>query len=944
MSGSQLIKDKPQLTGFEILDKLGEGGAARVYLARQISQDRLVAIKCLRPDRLDDDSLLRLSLEATTLARISYSGIVTIHDVIADDSGLFMVMEYLSGGTLRERLERPLDLGQALEITISLARALDYAHEQGIIHRDLKPGNILFRDDGTPVITDFGIVYYLDTRQSQRLTQAGTFLGTPTYLSPEQIRGEPGSCQSDLYALGIVMYEMLTGKAPFCGDTIQSVIYGHLSQSPAPLPAYLAPLQPILDQLLAKQQADRFASGRALIESLKSILQANPSLLKEAARHPALSVPEQLKALGLTGSDDQATLVIPVRSSLPAMRKWMPAMLAVALVTVIGLLAYRSFDLVFEATVNNTPSDTATDEIAFRSELTLAVLPFTDMSANRDQGYFADGLAEELLNLLAGVDGLSVTARTSAFTMRDRELTVSEIGQRLGVAHVLQGSVRKSGHRLRISAQLIDTSSGFYLWSQAYDRVLEDVFEIQDEIAQSIAQALRVRLTASVIGTNNLEAYDLYLKAINLIDSRQPEKLMQARQLLDDALQLDPDYAPALAASGELWLHLSNRPSAYGDIPVDEADAAAVRDLEKALSLNPNLAEAHAAMGLLAILSGDTVNAGSSLARALELNPSLAGASNWQAGMLQAHGMANEALRVRTRFALLDPLFPVNRSNLAIAQRLAGQYAAAERTSSRLQTEFPDNHLGWMSMLVVLTDQGRLADAVAASGQALALDPDRFLNRLYSERLYFKLAEFEQSAAMSVGYYQARALLGSGQIEEARQLARQQMDQPPDNLAALIGLIEFLALAGLHQDVLDLVAALWGDAATLDSQMPKTSMIGDALAPLAIAQRGLGLEDELADTLAIWRMSLEMMQANGNGSTPFHFAQARYHALAGQREPALSDLTEAIGRGYRNPLLGSDPAFADLHDDPEFIELVERVVDQINAERAQLNLAPFKPR
>jgi eukaryotic-like serine/threonine-protein kinase len=936
------MSDRPQLQGFEILRQLGEGGAARVYLARQHSLDRHVAIKCLRQDRIDDDALARLSLEATTLAKLTYPGIVAVHDVITEDAGVFMVMEYLPGGSLRDHLKTPMSLRQALLITVQLARALEHAHDHGLVHRDLKPENVLFRENDTPVITDFGIVFHLDTRQSQRLTERGTIIGTPTYLSPEQISGKRASAQSDLYSLGVMLYEMLSGKPPFQGETTNAIIYGHLSQAPPPLPEPFSPLQPVLDNLLAKEPEERFGSAQGFLEALKETLRANVTLLDEAVNQPSLSVPERLHALGLTTGENQTTQPMDARRSPKRSRGWLSVAVVVAGVLVIGgFSVHLGLDR-----LPGIPSDTvangdSSDEVTSPPEPTIAVLPFADMSPDRDQEYFADGLAEELLNLLAGVEELQVTARTSSFAFRGREVSIPEIGQTLGVGHILQGSVRKSGDRLRITAQLIDTATGFYVWSETYNRVPEDVFKVQDEIADSIARALQVTLTAGAVGTESLEAYDLYLRARGLIHSRDPDKLRQARRLLDRALSLDPDYAPALAASGELWLHLSDRVSAYGDVPVAEADEAARRDLERALELNSDLAEVHAALGLLATLNNDTESAKVHLSEALGKNPSLAGANNWKAGMLQRKGKASEALAIRQRSVDLDPLFPVNRSNLAFAQRFVGDYVAAEQTGRELQDEFPESHFGWMSMISVLFDQGRLADAVDSSRRALELEPDRVLNRLYSEALYYRLADYEQVLEVSVGYYESRALIALGRVEEGLDRAFRRLGEP-GHIAAVFGLMEGLALIGRYQELLDL-ATQGGeaDAAMLEQLISKTTMVGDALAPLAIAQYGLGLEDELAETLAVWRESLADMDKHGNASTPFRFAQARYHAIAGERSTALARLAEAIDMGYRDPLLIRAPAFVRFHDDPEFVALAERMVDLINAERAELDMPPL---
>jgi serine/threonine protein kinase len=927
------MSNRPQLEGFEILQQLGEGGAARVYLARQHSLDRHVAIKCLRQDRIDDDALARLSLEATTLARLTYPGIVAVHDVVTRDDGVFMVMEYLPGGSLRDHLDGSISLARALQITVQLARALEYAHDHGLVHRDLKPENILFRDNEMPVITDFGIVFHLDTRQSQRLTQSGTIVGTPTYLSPEQISGERASARSDLYSLGVMLHEMLSGEPPFKGETVNAIVYGHLGQPPPPLPERFSSLQPVLDGLLAKEPAERFDSASAFLESLKEALRSNPELLEQAVNQHSLSVPERLHALGFDTGEDLTTRVMDSARIPRQSRRWLGLVAGVVGVLVIGAVSlYMVFDESEPSSSDVVRIGEVSDEAISPPEPTIAVLPFADMSPDRDQEYFGEGLAEEILNLLAGINELRVTGRTSSFAFRDRDVSIPEIGQQLGVAHILQGSVRRSGDRLRVTSQLIEVATGFHLWSERFDRRPDDIFAIQDEIADSIARALKVTLTAESVGTDNLEAYERFLQARGLIYHRDTEGLQQARRLLDRALVLDPDYAPALAASGELWLLLETR----GLHSTDTAMTAARQDLQRALEVNENLAEAHATKGLLAIQTNDLERAEVFLERALSINPSLANANNWKGMLLYRKGRLREAKALSEGFTTVDPLFLSNQSNLAMYQRMMGDYSDARQTAQWMQDNFPASFMSWSQMIGVYSDQGKLAQALEALERLLEMNP--WAGRFLAGSLAYRLGEFERASGFRDGERETRALIIASGTEVGLAKAWEDVAESPDDWLAWYRLMDGLAWTGRYRELVDAVGEQWGTLDAFEAEMRRNVKYGDAPASLAIAQRELGRENELGETLTMWGDKLDFMIEHGYGTSRFHHSQARFHALGGERKRALAGIAEAMDNGYRDPLIARDPAFKQLHDDPEFVALAERMVDLINAERAELDL------
>jgi TolB-like protein/Tfp pilus assembly protein PilF len=584
-----------------------------------------------------------------------------------------------------------------------------------------------------------------------------------------------------------------------------------------------------------------------------------------------------------------------------------------------------------------TPAPAATDTAGQPGASSIAVLPFTDMSAAGDQEYFGDGLAEEILNLLAGVRELKVSGRTSSFSFKGKDTPIPEIGRALGVAHILEGSVRKAGERVRITAQLVKAEDGFHLWSETYDRQLADIFAIQDEIAGAIANALQLRLVGQVAGTGNLEAYDLYLQARTLIYKRTLRDLQEARGLIDRALALDPDYAPALAASGELWQLLSDGVSSYGDIPVLQADAAARRDLERALRLDPDLADAHAALGLLSMSLGDYAAADAHLARALAINPSLTSANNWRALNYASSGRARDAVSAAREFAERDPLFVVNQANLMYYLAMTGDFAGAEELGLRLQQRHPDHIRIPANLSFSQQFEGRLAATKASMDRALSLDAGSLYNRLLAEQVHYALGDCARALEYTVGWTEdvCRFVLD----RDADSPARVRLAVRSNNYVAVWGWLQGLSLRGRHEELLAWLDESGYGVAELRALMPQSATMGNEPTPLAVAQRATGRTAELDATLQTWGAQLAFLEANGNATGYFRYAQAAHAALSDQRERALELLAQAIDLGFREPLLGRMRAFEPWHDDPEFLAQAARMDDLINIERAKLGMA-----
>jgi len=576
------------ISHYRITEKLGEGGMGVVYKAEDSSLERTVALKFLSPRMLgDENDKARFVHEAKAAASLNHPNVCTIHEIDEADDQIFIAMELVDGENLRTRLRAgPMEIDDALSIASQIAEGLSAAHRRGIVHRDIKLANIVVTSDGLVKIMDFGLARRPGGAQ---LTRAGTTMGTVAYMSPEQARGDAVDHRTDLWSLGVVLYEMLTGKRPFRGDHDQAVIYSILNDEPEPAsksrPGVPAALDAVIHSLLSKDAVDRCQSAAQAAGDLKK--------LAAVAGAPTVAL--------ATGTPQPA------------------------------------------------PS--------------IAVMPFADMSPNGDQEYFCDGMSEEIINELTGVSGLRVIARTSAFSFKGKSEDIREIGRKLGVSSILEGSVRKAGDRVRITAQLINIGDGSHVWSERYDRVLEDVFAVQDEIASEIVERLRVELTDSEqerlaeARQINPEAHELYLRGRHVLN-RGLMTLLYDRKRVDRAIEfftrateVDPDYAPPYAGLADIYSALCRWITPTGNCE------KARRFATRAIELDDGLVEAHVAMGrVLLTTEFDWEGARVEHVRALELNP---GSATAHRGAALYYGWAGEFTQaiVHARRALdLDPL------------------------------------------------------------------------------------------------------------------------------------------------------------------------------------------------------------------------------------------------------------------------------------------------
>ncbi|HTR20180.1 MAG TPA: protein kinase [Gemmatimonadales bacterium] len=639
---------------YAIEREIGRGGMATVYLAQDLKHDRQVAVKVLHPELAATLGPERFLREIKVAARLSHPHIVSLHDSGEVGGFLYYVMPFIEGESLRDRLNREhqIPLDEALQITRHVASALAYAHSTGVVHRDIKPENVMLHQ-GEAVVTDFGIAKAVTSAAGNNLTQTGSAVGTPAYMSPEQAAGDPVDNRSDVYSLACMLYEMLTGRHPFEANTAQAMLVKHLTETAPSLRAVRADLPPAVEQAvakaLAKKASDRFATAMEFAQALHS-----------GATPPG------------------------VASVRPGTAK------------------------------------------------SIAVLPFVDMSPQHDQDYFCEGIAEELINALMRIEELQVASRTSAFAFKGKNEDIKEIGRKLQVEHVLEGSVRKAGNRLRITAQLLKVADGYQLWSERFDRELEDVFAIQDEIAQSIAKALRVVMAEKDIGaiaqvqTDNVQAYDYYLRGRGFFHQWRKKSLLFARQMFTRAIEIDPGYALAYAGIADCCSSLYT----WFDRN-DEYRAESERASLKALELNPELAEAHEARGVALTVAKRYDEAQQEFERAIALNPKLYEAHYFYGRLYFLQGKLAEAARRFEEAARVRP------EDFQTRMLLSGIYTSLGRphdtTAMRRQAldiiqhhleMYPDDARAYYFGAGAALAMGKRDQSLAWLERALAVDPE----------------------------------------------------------------------------------------------------------------------------------------------------------------------------------------------------------------------------
>ena len=699
---------------YELVRSLGQGGMAEVWLARRADGafKREVALKLPLLKHSRQDLAQRFAVERDILASLEHPNIARLYDAGIDASGCpYLAMEYVQGQPFTEWCgARNLGLSDRLRLFLQVLEAVRYAHEKQVVHRDLKPSNILVSQSGQARLLDFGVAKLLEGDEADKasLTRIYGRALTPDYASPELLRGDLVDVRSDVYSLGVLLYELLTGIRPYRLNSAASM--GLLDQA---IGTVEIPKPSVLSSLSAKQDRTSALSetwARQLRGDLDAIvlkaLDKEPSKRYQSAAAFAEDIERYLARKPI-----QARPVrIPDRLFKFTLRnRSAVAVAAIALLAIIGTVGYAIHETAARASLASSAtalpvsiearaSDASIDPSVVSvtaPERSVAVLPFVDMSEKKDQVYFADGLAEELLDLLAQVPDLKVPARSSSFYFRDSSVQVRKVGHELGVAYVLEGGVRKAGDTVRVSVQLIRADTGYQVWSDTYERDVRDIFKVQDEISAAVVNAFKLQLSSSgpqlaERRTANPEAYDQYLRGKHFFQLGNYDGLLSARDAYRRAIQLDPNFAPAFAGLANVeYLTVKD----FSDTDQPDVIRRAMEDADHAVALAPALAEAYSGRALLRYVQYDWSGARADLRKALALDPNDVKANRRMVLLELSLGNVDAALAAQQHAVDLDPLDMDSVEILGMAYYYAGHGAEARRTFEKIRV-FSSNYEG----------------------------------------------------------------------------------------------------------------------------------------------------------------------------------------------------------------------------------------------------------
>jgi serine/threonine protein kinase/Tfp pilus assembly protein PilF len=625
---------------YRILEQLGEGGMGIVYKAEDLKLKRFAAIKFLPPHLTrNQEARMRFSKEAQAASALDHPNICTIYEVDqTDDEQIYMAMTYYAGEMLDKKVKKgPLPLKYALDLTIQIAEGLVKAHKSGIVHRDIKPANIIVTEDGVVKILDFGLAKLAG---QTNVTKEQTSLGTVNYMSPEQTQGDVIDDRTDIWSLGVLLYEVLSGKIPFRGEYEQAIIYSIINQVPEPLSKIKRNiprnLEKIILKALEKKPADRF---QTMVEMLRSLEKARDELE--------------------TGTETR----IPVYKNKTS-RKRFAIFSALTIFLIIFLIIIKYFFIPGES----------------REEKSISVLTFENLSEQDTEDYFSNGITEDIVVQLSKITGLRVISYGQSALYKNTSKSLSRIGEELHVNHILTGKIRRENNMVRITAQLIRPESGEQIWAEKYDREMSEIFLIQSEVAKKIASALEIRITNAERKridkkyTENLGAYDYYLKGRNYYNRLRTEDNETAIQLFRKSYLTDPAYAPAYAGLADAYVQKTLR---YGEDSF-WLDSALVR-CNQALSIDPDLAESHKAMGSIYYTRSWFDKSLEENLKAITLNPNFNIAMHNLAWIYLNLGNFEEAYRWIQKARRANPTFASTYLGLGLLYMHIGNYKQANQ-------------------------------------------------------------------------------------------------------------------------------------------------------------------------------------------------------------------------------------------------------------------------
>jgi len=729
------------LSHYRIVSKIGAGGMGEVYLAQDTRLDRKVAIKFLNEEfSKDADKLNRFMQEAKAASALNHPNILTVYEIGEVDGKNYIATELIDGQTLREhlRLKESLPLNTILKIGVQVSEALSAAHQARIIHRDIKPENIMLRKDGYAKVLDFGLAKLTEKKKADDVsledatrafvnTTPGLVMGTVSYMSPEQARGKITDARTDIWSLGVVLYEMLSGKLPFSGETVNHSIVSILEKEPLLLENVPAELQRIVRKSMTKDVDMRYQSARDLLIDLKNLrrdldiqgeLERSVVPNRETA-NASLENATQMYASDVVAatSSGQVAATQSVTTSSSSLEyavtqakshKLATAIIGVLLVGVISAGGYFAF-------VSRSPRTKQINSIA--------VLPFVNESGNADVEYLSDGMTETLIKSLSNLSSLDVKPRSAVFRYKGKDTDLQTIAKALNVQAILNGIVAQRGDQLTLSLELVDVQKNSVIWTEQYQRKQSDLVSLQSEIAKDVSTKLKAKLSGAEetkvtrTATADPEAYQAYLKGRYYWNRRTAENLKKAIEQFKSATDRDPDYALAFVGLADCYAVFSE----YAGTTTGETIPQAKAYAERALAIDPHLAEPHATLGSIYDDSWQWGEAEKEYKSAIELNPNYPTAYHWYSILLKNVGRNDEAAAMIKRAQQLDPLSSVIGVNVSRMYQLQNNYDASIENSLKIIELDPNFGPAYEYLAFSYLKKGRNAEAIAAAEKAADL-------------------------------------------------------------------------------------------------------------------------------------------------------------------------------------------------------------------------------
>jgi serine/threonine protein kinase/tetratricopeptide (TPR) repeat protein len=858
-----------KISHYEILDKIGEGGMGEVFLARDTRLGRNVALKFV-PGHFhgDESARQRLIREATAASKLSHANIVSLYDIGEDADRDFIVMEYVDGRSLGDMIaSNAFSLAETIDVASQICRALAAAHANDVIHRDIKSDNILVTTDGEVKILDFGLA---KIEGQSRLTDDGSTVGTASYMSPEQIQGEDVDRRSDLFSLGVLFYEMITGRKPFEGEHRAAISYSILNEEPEPLARFKAgvpdELQRIVGKLLRKDKETRYQIAGGVLADIEALKRAEAS---------------------------------PEESRMTRLRKRIISSLIGVLVigaAIVGYLATRSGE-----------ETAATGE---EDRVMIAVLPFDNMGPTEDE-YFADGITEEITARLASIHGLGVIARTSILQYEDTQKSIQQIGDELDVDYILEGTVRwqhtaGGPSQVRVTPQLIRVTDATHMWVHIYDEPLTEVFEVQTDIAMSVTEELNVKLldldrqSVEAVPTESIEAYDYYLRGREYkFEHQNIDNLWLAEDMFKKAIELDPDFSQAYAMLSEIHSDLYW----YAADRTQDRLAMSEEAVRKAAELNPNAVTTRMSLGYHYYHGKlDYDRALEQFEKAKEIQPGSMHPYAAIGYVKRRQGEWDESLRHMMQALELDPRSSELVYEIGETMVDLGRYEEAEDYLDR-SIDLAPNLLGgyiekyWMYMLLADLDKARAVLNVAPHFPTFQMESEFslwFLERKFDRSL--DALRRSQVPAFSSHYH-------------------------------YMTVAELMAYTYLAKGKPDSARA-WFDSSRVQVEAMIAEEPNDPrfYGALGVAYAGLGRKD---DAIREGKRGADMMPVSKESKQgpPRREDLARIYVLVGEYEMAIDELEYLLSipaSAIRVPLLRIDPMWDPLRDHPRFQKLLEQ--------------------